>query len=83
MIKAVAIASLSCVLTYAMTGVTFAQATRQVPRYEIRQTLQVIGPDRLYEGRSVQFFSDPGAFFDNMDEKGLITGNPENPQIGQ
>ncbi|HYP58364.1 MAG TPA: hypothetical protein VEQ35_08780 [Beijerinckia sp.] len=79
MIKAVAIASLSCVLTYAMTGVTFAQ----VPRYEIRQTLQIIGPDRLYEGRSVQFFSDPGAFFDNMDEKGLITGNPENPQIGQ
>jgi len=83
MIKMLGIAGLCAGLGYGMVGSTFAQSYPPMAPPTTRYLLPGAPVYPIYEGRSIYRRTEPGAFYNESDEKGYPSGHPENPQTGE
>jgi hypothetical protein len=51
-------------------------------RYVVPDEMDNYATYGLIEGRSMYRMEDPGTFYDGTDERGYMSGDPENPRTG-
>jgi hypothetical protein len=86
MLKLLAIASLLFAFTFGMTATAVAQTITSPSPPSVRYVLPgAVGgypDDRLREGRSIYRMVAPSSVYYGTDERGYLSGEPQNPRTG-